>query len=217
MKKITFIAILFFAAGFAAYRFYYADPNIVDGDYISSKTYKALQDDIEYEKKSIADRESVLQLVVRQMLAEPDKFQQGLPFYLDSLALDSVLKTGNRLSIPDLRIMPSDFNNYNFYGLAIFGGETYTAVLSVIELPGVYRNLEVGLTTVKDGEIIDTALIGRYEKNITMSTDSEIYINSDSEIRVQMNKSRFYPFKQNQNFNYRYRIAKEGRIKSNVL
>jgi len=217
MKKIAIIIVILSAVILAAYRFYYADPNIVDGDYISSETYKALQKDIEYEKQSTADRKAVLQVVVRQMLAETNKFQKGLPYRLDSLALDSALKPENRLSIPDMRIMPSDFNNYNFYGLNIFEGENYMAVLSVIELPGVYRDLEVGLTTVRNGEIVDTALIGRYKKNLTEKSSAEISIESGNDIRVRLNKSRSYPFKQNQNVTYRYRITKDGMIESNIL
>lgn len=217
MKKTAIIIVLLFAAGLAAYRYYYADPNIVNEEYLSSENYKTLQDDIQYERNTIADREAILQEVVKQMLVQRSRYRHGLPYHLDSLILDSVLNSENRLSLPDLRIMPSDYKNYNFYGLQILEGENYSALLSLIEMPGIYRDIEVGLTTIRDGNIIDTALIGRYGKNLSATTHSEIYIDADHDIRVRMNKSRQYPFKQEHYVSYQYQITKDGKIISSIL
>lgn len=218
MRKAAIIIVLSVAGILAAYLFYYySDPNIINEDYLSSEAYTTLQDNIQYERDSLADREAVLQEVVKQMLVQKSRYRLGLPYRLDSLVLDSVLKKENRLSLPDLRIMPSDVNDYTFYGLHIFEGEHYSALLSLIEMPGVYRDLEVGLTTVREGNIIDTALIGRYEHNLSATTHSEIIINTDHEIRIKVNKTRLYPFKQEQSVNYQYRIAKNGKIESNIL
>lgn len=217
MKKSVTIFVILAVGILGAYLWYHADPNIVDEEYISSDSYKALQQNIDYEKDSIVDRQMILQEVVKQMLVKEAVFQRELPYRLDSLSLDTVLNFRNRLSIPKTNLKSTGSNEYTFYGLTIFESEEYRALLSLIELPGIYRNLEVGLTTIRDGEIVDTALIGRYEKNITEKTHSEIYIGADKEIRVKLDKIRFYPFEQEKSIQYRYLIANDGRIESSIL
>ena len=217
MKKSAFLLVLLAAVMLGFYQWYSTDPNIIDEDYISSEEYRKLQQNIAFERSKIADRDTVLKLVVKHMLANDTAFQQRLPYRLDSLALDRIMSNENSLSIPELRIQPSDLSNYTFYGVTILEGEDYRALLSLIELPGVFRDLEVGLTTVRDGEIIDRALIGRYEKNLSTEIHSEIFIGTDNEIQVKVEKSRFYPFEQEKRADYRYRIASDGRIVSTVL
>lgn len=217
MKKYAIVILLFAAAILAVYQWYYADPNIIDEEYISSDSYQVLQQNIAFEKSKITDRETVLKKVVQKMLARDAAFQRTLPYRLDSLALDSVMKDENRLSIPEFRIKPSDLSEYTFYGLTIFESEEYRALLSLIELPGVYRDLEVGLTTVRDGEIIDIAMVGRFQRNISLETHTEIYIGNEREIRVKVDQSRFYPFEQDKSVRYRYLIANDGRIEYSIL
>lgn len=217
MNKNATVIILLCAALLAAYLWFFADPNVVDEDYISSDSFKKLEQNIDYERDSVADRETVIRDVVNQMIQNQSLIQKKLPFRLDSLALDSVLNPQNRLSIPGVRSMPSGSGEYHFYGLIILEGENYRALLSLVELPGIYRDLEVGLTTVIDGQIVDKALIGRYEKNLTEKTYTEIYINENHEIRVEVDKQRFYPFEQEKRVSYRYVINRDGNIESSIL
>lgn len=216
MKKVVYITIILAAALLAGLYYYTADPNIVDEDYLETEKFRSLEKRIENEKEKIRDREAVLLMVARQMLVEPDKYQQGLPGHIDSHDLDSVMVPANKLSLDDFRIMPPDFKNYSFYGWSIFEGKHYTGVLSLIKLPGVYKNIEVGLATVRDSSIIDVVLIARYEKNPTEEITTTLYFKEDFSIEAVIEKDRSYPVEQKNTVIYRYNISDDGVIETTV-
>lgn len=216
MKKVVLIIVLLAAALLAGLYYYTADPNIVDEDYLETEKFRLLEKSIENEKNKIGSREALLHVVVRQMLAEPDKYQQDLPDHFDSHDLDSVMVPANKLSLDDFRITPPGFTNYSFYGWIIFQGNNYTGVLSLIKLPGVYKNIEVGLTTVRDSSIIDVVLIARYEKNPTEEITTNLYIKEDFSIKAVIEKARIYPVEQKNTVIYRYSISDDGVVETTV-
>ncbi|MGK7368719.1 MAG: hypothetical protein ACNS64_00785 [Candidatus Halalkalibacterium sp. M3_1C_030] len=212
MKKVAITIALLAAAVLVAYQIYYADPNIVNESYLNSNRFRTLEKNIENEKSRKGDKEKVLRLVVQGMMDETNKYSQRLPYHLDSLALDSVMVPENRLAISEIQSGAKNFEDYKFYGLQVFQADNYKAVLSLTELPGVYRNIEIGLVTARGSEIIDIELIGRFEKNLKEITSSEVRIDTNKNIQVRMNKYRLYPVRQSQKINYGYTISKDGII-----
>lgn len=217
MKKVAITIALLAAAGLVAYHIYYADPNIVNDSYLNSDRYRTLEKNIENEKSQKGDKEKVLRLVVRRMMDETNRYSQRLPYYLDSLALDSVMVPENRLATSQIQTEAKNFKEYKFYGLNVFQADNYMAILSLTELPGVYRNIEVGLVTARGSEIIDIELIGRFEKNLKEITSSEVRIDTNKNIQVIMNKYRLYPVRQSQTVNYGYSITKDGTIEEKIF
>lgn len=207
MKKAVFVAVLLAAATIVGYQLFFSR-SAVDEAYLESEEYRSLQRQIEQEKDEIKDRESALMAVVQKMLAHPDKYHQGAPFRLDTLALDSLMIPENRIGIEASK----DYENYRFYGLNIFKGGNYTGALCLVQLPGGYQNIEIGLATLRDSSVVDVALIGRYTKNVMEHTYTVVLIDEDLNIMTGIEKNRFYPVRQKNTVNYRYTISKQGFI-----
>lgn len=207
MKKVAFFAILLAAATLAGYLLFFSG-SVVDEGYLKSEEYRTLQRQIEQEKDEIKDRESALMAVVQKMLAHPDKYHQGVPFRLDTLALDSLMIPENKITIEASK----DYENYRFYGLNIFKGENYTGALCLVQLPGGYKNIEIGLATLRDSSVVDVGLIGRYTKNVMEHTHTKLLVDGDLNINATIEKNQFYPVSQKNTVNYRYTISKQGFI-----
>lgn len=111
MKKVAFVAVLLAAVILAGYLFFFSG-SVVDEAYLRSEEYRTLQRQIEQEKDEIKDRESALMAVVQKMLAQPDRYNKGVPFRLDTLALDSLMISDNKITTGAL----NDYNNYRFMG-----------------------------------------------------------------------------------------------------
>ncbi len=207
MKKVAFVAVLLAAVILAGYLFFFPG-STVDEAYLRSEEYRTLQRQIEQEKDEIKDRESALMAVVQKMLAHPEKYHQGVPFHLDTLAMDSLMISENKITIEASK----DYENYRFYGLNVFKGENYTGALCLVQLPGGYQNIEIGLATLRDSSVVDVALIGRYTKNVMEHTHTVVLIDEDLNIMTGIEKNRFYPVRQKNTVNYRYTISKKGFI-----
>lgn len=208
MKKVAFATVILAAVSLAGYLFFFSG-SVVDEAYLESEEYRTLQRQIELEKEEIKDRESALRAVVQKMLAHPEKYHRGIPFRLDTLTLDSLMIPENKITIEASK----EYENYLFYGLNIFKGESYTGALCLVQLPGGYQNIEIGLATTRDSSVVDVALIGRYTKNVMEHTHTELLIDEELNIKTGIKKNRFYPVSQKNTVNYRYTISKQGFIK----
>lgn len=217
MKKAIISIALLAVSVLAAYQIYFDDPNIVDDTYLNSERYRALEKNIEKEKSKRGDKQKVLVMLVREMMNETNSYTQRLPYHLDSLALDTVMIPENRLAISEIQADATNFKSYEFYGLKVFEADKYKAILSLTELPGVYRDIEIGLITTMGSNIIDIELIGRFEKNLKEITSSEVHIDTNKNIQVRMKKYRLYPVSQSQTVVYSYRITEDGIIEAKNL
>lgn len=207
MKKAAFVAVLLAAATVAGYLYFFSG-SVVDEAYLESDEYRSLQNQIEREKDGIKDRESVLMAVVQKMLARPDKYRRGVPFHLDSLALDSLMIPENKITIE----VSNEFENYRFYGINIFYGKGFNGALALVQLPGGYQNIEIGLVTFRDTSVVDVALIGRYTKNVMENTHTELLVDKDLNIKAGIEKVQLYPVAQENTVHYQYTISKRGFI-----
>ena len=207
MKKVAFVAVLLAAVILAGYLFFFSG-STVDEAYLKSEEYRKLQRQIEREKNGIKDRESVLKAVVQNMLTHPEKYQQGVPFHLDSLALDTLMIPENKITIE----ATNEYENYRFYGLNIFHVEDYKGAFALVQLPGGYQNIEIGLATFRDSAVVDIALIGRYTKNVMENTHTELFVDENLNINASIEKVQHYPVSQKNTVNYLYTISKQGFI-----
>lgn len=200
-----------------AWLLYDPDRNVIDEEFVQSESYKSLQQQLEDEKTEFRKRESVVNLVIQRMYDDTLELQQSLPVRLDSLSLDTLLVEKYKIPIYRDEVSSSEFTAFSFYRLQRFNIGDLTTMLFFMERPGVYRNVGLVLATVKDSEVVDTELIGEYKKNISEEVKGIVAMKGNSIFKSTLTRTRFYPVVQKNVVAYRYIIAKDGTIESQVI
>lgn len=219
MKKTVFITAVLAAVLAAGYAYYTSDPNIVDESYIGSEGYRALEKQMESDQEAYRNSNSTLLAAIHRTLAIEETNRVPLPLNvsLDSVTVDTLLDKSRKIRMDENRLLSSEFQNAGFYRWFSFKTRDYTGILTLISLPGMYPNIEAGLTTVRDSTIIDGAMIGRFQKNLSELVITDIFFNSPAEIVTTVQKTRYYPVEQNNSVTYRYTISEDGIIEMSVL
>lgn len=216
MKKVIIITALFAAALFASICFYNPDRNVIDEDYILSKEYQSLEKQFGENKTGNRDKESILSLVAREILADTIKYNHPLPWHIDSLAIESIMGAKNKIHLNNSEVGQTEFGSYDFYGVLTLAEDNISVVLFLMKRPGVYKDIDVVLASVEDSLIVDIKSIGRYEKNIEEETTSTIQIDENQSIKTKTVKIRSYPVRQKNIIHYSYTVSNDGIIEVSV-
>ena len=217
MKKVAVIIVLLAAVSSVGFYLITSPQKTIDEDYIKSEKYQSLSNKIESEKDRIRDEKSLFPIIAEEMLANQNSYSPTLPFRFKPASVASLPGSLHKIIFNEYRFEDSKFKNHKFYGLLASDSKSYSAVIFLMEAPGVYKNIRMILVTVDDSSVLDVATIGQYEKNITEKVNTELNIDKNLNIKTSMDKIRFYPVRQSNTVNYRYAISKVGAIEVTVL
>lgn len=201
-------AVLFFFLGIY---FFGPDPNIIDENYISSKEYQSLQAQIDDNRRTTIQKEELLNLVAIKILSGGTSPDRRLPYILDSLSIDSLGVPDNKIRLDFSGVKPDEFKNFSFYRALAMSKENTDLVFFLMQHPGIYKEIDIVLATVKDSSVVDMKSVGSFRKNLAEEITSTILINRDH-IETKVEKLRFYPVEQHNVIHYRYTVANDGFI-----
>lgn len=191
--------------------FFGSDPNIIDENYISSKEYQSLQAQIDGNRRATIQKEELLNLVAIKILSGGTSPDRRLPYILDSLNIDSLGVLDNKIRLDFSGVKPDEFKNLSFYRVLAMSKENTDFVFFLMQHPGIYKEIDIVLATVKDSSVVDMKSVGSFRKNLAEETTSTVRISRDH-IETKVEKLRFYPVEQHNVIHYRYTVANDGFI-----
>jgi len=220
MKKIGIVFMLLVVSAAAFWLLYDPDRNVIDDEFMQSEEYRSLHKQWEENKASTidSDKELALAHLVTYLLSHTGEMEGTLPVRLDSVSLQSLLSDESKI--------PPDRDQLFFSKLSAESIHTYgriqlndlSALLFLVQKPGVYQDVDMLLATVKDSALVDVELLLEYRKNLAEEVSGEAFFENGSNniIQVTVNKRRFYPVEQTNTIRYRYTIKEDGNIETQL-
>ena len=219
MKKIGIVITLLLLGAGGIWFWHDPDRNVIDDEFTKSEEFQLLNKQWEEEKRSAGERESAISLLVKQMLSQTGFDERTLPVRLDSVSISALLTEESKIPLGRNHALFSQLSAESIYRYGRIQLNGVSALLFLVKAPGVYRDVDMLLATVKDSSLVDLELILQYRKNLTEEVSGEAVFEGQSNniIIATIDNQRFYPVEQNNTITYRYAIKEDGNIETQIV
>lgn len=206
--KVVLYAVLLAVAAVAIW--YFQNDAVIDEQYLSTDRYRQLQQQLDEERSRYRVANRDINEVFETLIFSEESRRLELPFRLDSLSLDQYMGDSTRLPVDSRRL--DDYNGRaDYYNPGLVSRDSIDIIFLIVEIPSVYRNIEVWMATHHDGALVDVEGVAQFKNTIADRIHSELLVDEEG-IEVAVQRLRKYPFRQESEGRYRYRIDGEGKI-----